>query len=489
MRRILLLLSAALSGCTVGPDYHGSPSVAPNAIADGRFVRAADNGLEPAPVVARWWEGLGDALLTSLIDEALQNSPTIDRALARLKGAQAQMRQTRSARSPTLGVNGTYVHADVPASGLLPDAGRESLDIYHVGLSASWELDLFGGTRRGIERSQATAAARLADLGDVQVSLSAQVAQAYVDLRAAQTRLRIGDASIDLQKRQLALTRERVAGGTATRSQVEQQAGGLETSVASRAELVAQRDALLNQLAVLTGREPGALDSRLGGEAAIPLPPVKVAIGDPAGLIARRPDVRAAERELAASTANIGVYKAQELPVVRFLGLLGLGGSSAGDIANLHDLSSIAVASLSWSFLDFGRSHAATNAAEAQRDEAAAAYRQAVLAALQDAETALSRFGQARTRLGALVRAREAAARSAVLQRERVSAGTSSVIDRLSAEEQRLSAGSAVAVAQADLTDSYIAVSKALGLGWSGQEVPGKRQQPLTSPYNSRTGQ
>lgn len=479
MRATLFLLpSLLLAGCVAGPDYKGPPAAASDAAERSTFVRASDPALARAPGLARWWEGLGDPLLTRLVDDALAHSPSIDQATARIREAQAQLRQQRAGQLPSASAMGTYVHAELPGVGLGAEgAGAEgsgtaadggtSLDFFNLGLSASWEPDLFGGLRRGVEQSRATVGARTADLADAQVSLSAQVAQAYVSLRDVQERIRLNDASTRLQRQQLDLARQREAGGTASQLDLERLRNQLESTEAQAIPLGAQRDEYLNQLAVLTGRTPGALDPVLNTAAPIPLPPAAVPIGDPAALIAHRPDVRAAERQLAAATAGIGVNKARELPGISFRGLLGLGGTSIGDVFDLGNLTTLLTPSLNWSFLDFGRNRAATRAAEARRDQAEATYRRTVLEALGDAENALSRFGNTRAQLGQLAKAEATAARAATLNRQRVAAGTSALIDQLDIERQRLSAAIAVAQAKAQLSQSYIGVNKALGLGWS----------------------
>jgi len=463
-----------LAGCTVGPDYHGPPAAASDAAARGSFVRAQDATLIVTPGLARWWDGLNDAVLARLVDDALARSPTIDQAQARIRQAQAQLRQTRAGQMPSVSANGTYLRAEIPGvdlGGSGSDSGSGSgstgLEFFNAGLNASWEVDLFGGGRRRTEQGRATMDARFADLADAQVSLSAGVAQAYVALRDVQERIRLNARSTALHQQQLGLMRQRFERGTASRLDLERVQGQLENMQAQATLLAAQRDDYLNQLAVLTGRTPGALDANLATEAPVPLPPAQVPIGDPAALIASRPDVRVAERELAAATAGIGISRAQELPAVRFLGLLGLGGTSPGDVFDLDNLTVLAAPQLSWSFLDFGKARAATRQSEAQRDLAEARYRQAVLDALQDAETALSRFGNTRIQLGQLARAEATAARAAELNRQRVAAGTSATIDQLDIERQRLAAAIAVSQAKAQLTGSYIAVQKALGLGWA----------------------
>lgn len=464
-RNYSLLALLLLGGCTVGPDYAGPPATASDAVQRGGFVRATDAALTPAPGLARWWEGLNDPLLTRLVDDALAHSPTIDLATARLREAEARLGQQRAGLLPSASANGTAIFAQLPP--IEPGSGSSSASFYNLGLNASWEADLFGGGRRSIEQVAATAGVRRADLSDAQLSLSAAVAQAYVALRDVQARLDLSAANTRLQERQLDLTRQRFAAGTASKLAIERLQTQLENSQAEAIPLAAQRDEYYNQIAVLTGRTPGALDAALTPVAPVPLPPQSVPVGDPASLIARRPDIRAAERQLAAGTAAIGIAKAREMPGIRFLGLLGLGGSSPDKMFDLGNLAALAVPSLNWSFLDFGRARAATRVSEAQRDQAEASYRRTVLDALQDAETALSRFGSRRRQLGQLVQVEATAARAAALNRQRVAAGTATLIDQLDIERQQVSAASAVAQARAALTQSYIAVNKALGLGWT----------------------
>ncbi|MFD1033920.1 efflux transporter outer membrane subunit [Sphingomonas hankookensis] len=487
MTRTLSLSALLLLGaCTVGPNYAGPPATATDAVTRGNFVRATDPAFTPAPGLARWWEGLNDPLLTRLVDDALAHSPTIDQALARVREAQAQLSQQRASLKPSASANATVLAAELPP--FQPGSDATSVQFYNVGANASWELDLFGGGRRQIEQTRATGDARIADLADVQVSLSAGVAQAYVALRDVQARIGLSDATTRLQQQQLALTRQRLAAGTASQLSVERLQTQLENTQAQAIPLAAQRDEYLNQLAVLTGRTPGALDATLSAVVPVPLPPAQVAVGDPAALIARRPDVRAAERQLAAGTAAIGVAKARELPGIRFLGLLGLGGTSPGSVFDLGNLTALAAPSLSWSFLDFGKNRAATRVSEAQRDQADATYRKTVLDALQDAETALSRFGNTRAQLGQLVQAQATAARATALNRQRVAAGTTTLIDQLDVERQQLSATSAVTQARAQLTQSYIAVNKALGLGWTDPVSvdAGRSAATATPPRSSR---
>lgn len=474
LRTPSFLLLGLLTACTVGPDYRTPPAAASDAVARGKFVRAQDPALSAAPGLARWWEGLGDPVLDGLIQDALTHNPDVDVAQARIRQAMAQVRAREAERLPNVSANASYLHAELPGlGGGSSDEGGDSsssdlssVNFYNLGLNASWELDLFGGGRRQREQSRATLGARQADLADVHVSLSAQVAQAYINLRDTQERSRLNAQSITLQEQALGLTRQRFDAGTASALDVERLQSQLDSTRAQIQPLQGDIDAYLDQLAMLTGREPGALDAQLATATPIPLPPAQVTIGDPASLIAHRPDIRAAERTLAADTAAIGVNKAKQLPRLTFNGLLGLGGTSPGDIFDVNRLTALAAPMLQWSFLDFGRNAAAVHQSEAQRDEAEAQYRKAVLAALQDAETSLSRFGNARLQVASLARAEQAAERSARLNDQRLKAGTSSLIDQLDIERQRLTAGIALSQGKATLANSYVTVQKSLGLGW-----------------------
>jgi len=241
--------------------------------------------------------------------------------------------------------------------------------------------------------------------------------------------------------------------------------------------VTAELESYLNALAALTGAAPGAVDPLLAGRAAIPLPPASVPVGDPASLIARRPDVRAAERNIAAANAQVGAVEAARLPTISFMGILGIGGPDVDDLLDLGNVSKIAMPQIQWGVLDFGRSLARLRQARSARDEAEANYRQAVLGALQDVESSLSRFGHQRRTVAALAQVAASADRSARLMRQRYDAGAASLSDALDAERQALEAERNLVAATAALTGSFVAVQKSLGLGW---------QMPPASP-NSGT--
>lgn len=472
----LLLLPALLSACTVGPNYAGPPDAAPHATKTGRFARADDAITATAqPGVARWWEALDDTTLNTLEQRALAANPDLAGAEARLRQARASLREQKANLLPKADATALYAHARIPGLDLNgSDSGSDSsgggstaLDLYNLGFDASWEVDLFGGQRRAIEAARATAESAEANLADTQVSLTAELAQAYLNLRDRQHRIQLNGESIARQEKMLALTRQRFASGTASRLDVERLSQQLDSTRADTTPLTAERDAYLDEIATLTGDEPGDLDATLTPIQPIPLPPAQVAVGDPAAMLQRRPDIRAAERTLAADTAKIGQAEAGRFPRLSIMGIIGVGGTSPADLTHLDDFTALIAPQLSWSFLDFGRNKAKVIQAQGVRDEAEAKYRSTVLAALRDANDSLSRFRARRSTVATLARAKASADMSASLAEQRYRAGTSTLIDLLDAERQQIEAAESLSNAQAALTGDFVAIQKALGLGWS----------------------
>lgn len=475
----LLSLIMCLGACTVGPDYAGPPKTLSDASAGAGFRRAGQAASAAAPIVATWWTQLGDTTLSELESRALAANPDVAVAEARLRQARASLRLQRANQTPSGSASATYLHARVPGidlgtlsggsstsgNGAASAPGASAVDFYNVGFDASWEIDLFGGRRRSVEAARAQAEAAEANAADAQVSLTADVAQAYVNLRDRQRRIDLAQQSAKMQQQMLALTQQRFDRGAASALDVERLRGQVETTNGQIVPLQAEVESYLDALAVLTGQEPGALDSLLAAPAPVPLPPASVSVGDPAALLQRRPDIRAAERQLAQRTAQVGVADAARFPRLNLLGLIGLGGTQLSDISP-DKLTAIAAPMLQWNFLDFGRNRARIEQAEGQRDEADAHYRGVVLSALRDAEDALSRFGHRRDTVASLMRSKASTDRAAALMQQRYRAGTATLIDTLDAERQRVAADQNLSSGIAALTGDFVALQKALGLGW-----------------------
>lgn len=461
---ICVAFALLLWGCKAGPDYVRPVSPQSAALQSGQFLRA-EAASKQAPAL-HWWNGLGDPLLSGLVEKGLGEAPSIAAAEARLRQARAGVAAARAGLLPSLSTSATYVYADLPNQAFGTPSGGE--EFFTVGFDAQWEADLWGGKRRALEKSRASAEEAAAMLADARVSLSAEIARRYVALRGREKSLELLERRASLEKRLAEIAQDRLSGGTGTGQELaaaRQQSGSTISEIAAvSADIAILRDAL----ATLTGQAPGLLDDLEPGS--VPLPPAEVAIGDPASMLARRPDVMAAERRFAAETAEVGVARARRFPAISLLGLVGIGGSSIGDVFDTSQLSALAIPRLTWSFLDFGRTGAAISAAEAGRDAAAAQYRASVLAALQDAEASLSRFGAARI---GFARAADGAAHgheSYRLEALRSDAGAVAAADAMRAERGWIDAQLGEANSEVQLTLSYIALAKSLGLGWQVDE-------------------
>lgn len=492
----LALLPVLLAGCMLGPDYV-RPEVARDALQAPSLHRAGAAEVIATPPANRWWDELHDAELSWLVDQALSNSPSLRAAGARLRAARELSAQRRAERLPQVGAmaGGAYVQA--------PDAIKDSVrgigdeiaagdpqtgqavrnaaddldtDIYLAGFDASWELDLFGRRRRAVVQSLAEAEASEAELADAQVQLAAEVGQVYANYRGLQARIEIARRSADASAQALALTEQRRARGAASDLEVERARGQLQQNQATQLPLEAQRDAALDQLALMIGREPGALDARLAAAAPLPSLPAQVKVDDPASLIRRRPDVRQAERALAGSNAQIGQALSAYFPQVSLFGSIAAVATSPGDLGP-DSASTLVAPFLRWSVLDFGRVRAQVAQARAGTEARTAAYEGTVLAALQDANTALSNYGAARRQVVVAQQAQASADRSASLMDQRYKAGAASLIDALDVQRQQLTAHDNAAQAQVQQVVNYIALQKSLGLGWQDANAT----QPATA--------
>ncbi|APX67694.1 efflux transporter outer membrane subunit [Sphingomonas sp. gentR] len=487
MRKQLSLIPLLLLGaCTVGPNYAGPPKAIGSAATPPAGFARADNTLATtAPAVADWWTTLNDPMLNWLEERALASNPNVAVAQARLKQARSSLRLERANQAPNANASATYLHANLPELNLGGGGGEQgganggasggsasgsgggtNVDFFNLGFDASWEIDLFGGRRRTVEAARASAEAAEASVADAQVSLSADVAQAYVGLRDAQQRLILAREASKMQRDTLNLTLQRFNNGTASQLEVERLRNQVESTDAQILPLSSSVETYLNALAILIGEAPGTLDQRLAQAAPVPLPPAQVAVGDPTALLQRRPDIRAAERNLAAQTARIGVAEAAKFPRLNLMGIIGIGGTSLDSLTDLDNLVTLGAPMLQWNVLNFGRANARVGQAEGARDEAEARYRGAVLSALRDAEDSLSRFRARRNTVATLARAKASADRSAVLMQQRYRAGAATLIDTLDAERQRVAAQQSLSQAVAGLTNDYVALQKALGLGW-----------------------
>ncbi|WDS37156.1 efflux transporter outer membrane subunit [Pseudoxanthomonas sp.] len=489
------LIPLLLAGCALGPDYV-RPDVAPDAVNATQLHRAANAGVVDVPPPSQWWRELDDPQLTWLIDTALAQSPDLRAAEAKVRAARGLSAQRRAERLPQVGALGAYARVEAPDSVKdgIRDAGEgiaqatdpatgtairqatQDLDmdsnLYVAGFDASWELDFFGRRRRALEGAAAQAESAQAQLADAQVRLAAEIGQVYANYRGLQARIVIAGHSLQAAQQILDLTTQRRSRGAASDLQVERVRGQLQQQQALLLPLEARRDEALDQLALMIGQAPGALDARLASVAPLPSLPAEVKVDDPASVIRRRPDVRQAERELAGANAQIGEALSAYFPQVTLYGSLASVATSPGDLG-AGSAATVLAPVLRWSILDFGRIRAQVAQARAGTEGRAASYEQTVLAALQDANTALSNFGSARRQVLVATQAQASADRAATLMQQRRDAGASSLIDLLDVQRQQLTAQDSAAQAQLQLVVDYVALQKSLGLGWQDAPPPG----------------
>lgn len=447
-----LLAALLLAGCIrVGPDYR---SPAPDAPARTGFAGTASpvfTGDEPP---GRWWSLFADPLLDRLIEEALARNADLRVAAANLRRARAVLRETRAGRLPTTDVSGGVAYAD-------PGEGEGADLVFDAGLDVGYQLDLFGRVRRAIEASRADAEAVQAAFDLSRVTVAAETARAYADACGAGRRLEVAQESLRVQARTFDLTRRLFVGGRGTALETNQAEALLEENRASIPTLEAQRRTALYRLSVLTGRPPADFPREVAACATPPQVARPIPVGDGASLLARRPDVRAAERELEAATARIGVATAELYPDIRLGGSVGATGSAPGS-GFRFSLGPL----ISWTFPNIAVARARIAQAEAGAKAALARFDAAWLRALEETESALTRYARQLDRVAALRRAVGNGREAARIARLRYQAGRDSFQIVLDAERTLAETETALAEAEAQLSDNLISVFLALGGGW-----------------------
>jgi multidrug efflux system outer membrane protein len=457
MNRSSVLLAAALvAGCAVGPDYRAPATSA------AAFVAAEDAGVAQQPFEAAWWEQFGDPVLDGLVDRALTSDLDLKIAAARVSEARALLGAQRRARWPGAAAEVVRDERNAQQPGFTTE--RVDVESYQAGVATFWELDLFGRVRRGIEAAGADAEAAEADLRDAQVLVAAEVANTYLDLRGAQKRLRVAQANLANQRETLGLTRVRLDLGRGSELDVASAAARYAATEASIPPLVAAQSIAAHRLAVLLGERPGALDEVLEPRELAPHL-TTLAVDSPEQLLRRRPDIRAAERDLAASTARIGVAKAELFPRLSLSGFIGFIAGDADELGESISRAWSVTPVLSWAGFDVGV-RARVVAAEARTEGALAAYELTVLRALEETENAFVTYAQERSRLVAVVEQATASRRAADLARIQYREGALDFLRLLDAERTQLAAEDEVASAETDLNASVVAIYRALGGGW-----------------------
>ena len=509
------------AGCAVGPHYQRPrPKLAASyAEAAGAKGNASSCVVPGAEALKRWWLVFHDAELDSLIDRAVRGNRDLQLALSRVREARARREMVGAGLWPEVVLNAGYNRgrgsknvqlpfgggqggagqgggadpptgakaeraaegngaADPPPGGGGAGGGAAAspfglgglpgvtTNLYQVGFDASWEIDVFGGTRRAIEAAEAGVAAAEEGRRGVLVSLLAEVAGTYVKLRTIQERRHFAEENLAAQRQAEGVIEAKAKAGFATELAVAQEQAQVATTEATIPVLAAAERATRHALAFLLGDAPHALDAELAARAALPALPPTVPIGVPSDLLRRRPDIRRAERELAQATAGVGVATADLLPSFSLTGMFGFDSSDVKHLADWASHYYSIAPGIRWPILDWGRIRANVRVQTERQQQAFLGYQQAVAQALKDVADALASYEREQTRRAALARAVEAARRARRLAQEQYEHGVADVLTTLDTQRALLRAEDALAQSDGALRRDLIALYKALGGGW-----------------------
>ncbi len=482
--RVALPLTLLLTGCAVGPDYQPPRTQTPGSFHQlpsqeaSRTLAAASNPL--------WWRSFNDPQLDSLIARAIAGNLTLQQSVLRIAGAREQLAQARGGLFPALngsakvtrqqlglkGIlksNGVYDRVDESVASQL-DALNHSVTLYQGSFDASWELDLWGKVRRQMEAADAQQQAAIAQRDDALVSVEAEVARAYLQLRGAQTVLATLQTQIAVAQETWELTQSQQRNGLAPLTNVENARAQLASLNAQLPQYEAQARQAMNGIAVLLGKTPGALDNELMAAKPLPSLPKIVAVGIPATLARRRPDIRQAEANLHAQTANIGVSVASLFPSLSLTGQLGVRNTEASYLDDWSSHFFSVGPALSIPIFQGGRLISSVKLARAQQASAALEYRQTVLTALQDVENALISYRADQQQVTALDETTGALQRTFDLASDSYKQGITTFLDALDAQRQLAQAKAQSAQARTQSALDLVALYKALGGGWENYQ-------------------
>ncbi|MDY0168406.1 MAG: efflux transporter outer membrane subunit [Thermoguttaceae bacterium] len=442
-------------GCRVGPDYGGPP--APLLHETWRELPDA-TVRDDHRAVAEWWEGFQDPVLDTLIQEAAQNNLDLRQAALRIFEARAARGIVRGNLFPEVLQDAAYSHIKFPMA--------DAVDQWSFGLGGSWEIDVFGRLRRLVEAADADIAVSVEDYRDTMVILLADVATNYIDARAFQRRIRISQENLETQRRTLQLTQRRFDAELTGELDVAQARANLESTAAGIPNLEAGYRFAVNRLSILLGTPPGTVDQLMAEPAPIPSPPEEIAIGIPADLLRRRPDIRRAEREIAAQTARIGAAIGEMYPKFSILGSFSL---DAQDFSKLFDADAIGASvgpRMQWNILNFGRLRSNVQVQDARQQQRVVQYQKAVLRAAEEVDNALVGYVREKQRSQHLAEQVKANQRAVELSEHRYAGGDVDFQRVLDSQRSLLQAEDQLASTEANVAASLVALYRALGGGW-----------------------
>jgi NodT family efflux transporter outer membrane factor (OMF) lipoprotein len=461
LKRSLVTAASALTlaACATGPNYRAEPVTV---AASGPFMSAAGSAITNTAPADDWWRLYQDPVLDRLIADALAANTDLRVAIARLAQARALLRESRGAREPQVGIGGSSQYGRLPGPAI-PGVGGTDLQV-DVGLDVAYEADLFGRISRDIEAARGDVGAAAADSDAARVAIVGETARAYADAASFAERMAVAERIVALLSQSLALTQRRVEVGLGTRLDTARIAALRDQRLAEIPLLAAQRQAALFRLATLTGRTPRELPGRAAARTATLRLDRPIPVGDGATLLARRPDVRAAERRLAAATARIGVATAELYPRITLGGSAGSSGAGLGSLFN--PVSWLIGPVINWT-ANRSAARARVAGAQANTQAALATFDGTVLQALEETETALSSYRNALQRRTALQSARDEAEAAARITRARQREGDINSLELLDTERTAADAQAALAEADARIVEAQIDLFRSLGGGWN----------------------
>jgi NodT family efflux transporter outer membrane factor (OMF) lipoprotein len=459
----LLMATTLLTACAVGPDYKAPKTTA---IAAAPFVGAANPAFTRDAAQDRWWTLYNDPVLTRMVDDALAANTDIRVAAARVEHARALLRNAKSARLPTSTIDASATRERFSTAQFTTTSSQREAWYYDGGLSLSYEVDLFGRVRRGVEAANGDASATEADADGVRLAVVADTVRAYLDVTTSAQRLKVAQETVALLDHSIRITGARVDVGRSDQLDLIRVTTLRDQQAATIPQITADRQSALLRLATLTGRAPQDLPADVAAQITTPHPAQAIPVGDGAALLARRPDVRAAERRLAADTARIGVATADLYPRITLGGSVGSSALGGMDVLGASSSRWSLGPLVSWTFPNMVAVRARIAAARADGKASLATFDGTVLTALEETERAMSTYANAQVRTDTLERARDEAQRAARISLARQREGRIDFLTVLDAQRTLAQSEADLVAARRDAAFAQVDVFRALAGGW-----------------------
>lgn len=456
----VLAVSAVLAACAVGPDYRQPEMSAPD-----QFV-STEATFSPADVESDFWKSFNDEQLNTLIEQALTANHDIRIAIATLQEARAIRGEARLDFAPTVTASGGRTDSRVSQRQAPVAAIPRDQDFYDAGFDAFWELDFFGRIRRNVEANSALVQAAEAGVYSTQVSITAEIARNYFELRGSQQRLEVALRNAENQRETLRITTARLDAGRGTQLDTSRAQAQLSATLATIPDFETDVTRSILRLGVLTGKSPEALIPQLSAVRKLPTLPTTQSIGTPELLLRRRPDIRVAERELASATAQIGVAVGDLFPRISFVGSFGFDAVDSSDLGKSSSEAFAFGPSIQWAAFDLGRVRQRIKQREAATDRALASYQQTVLQALEETDASMTAYAKAKVKQAHLQDSTTASLEAVTLARARYESGVADFLTVLDAERSALTAEDQLALSETQTATALLATYKALGGGF-----------------------